>query len=95
MATVGISLAPRADGAAAALGTNPRTENKSSSGVSVATTMVAVASDYWYIAPLGNVWAVFGSAPTAVAGSGFLLLAGVPYYFKATIGDKCAVIDAS
>ncbi len=42
----------------------------------------------------GNVWAKFGSSPTAAAGSDWLLVDGVSYDFVVRPGDKVAIIDA-
>lgn len=42
----------------------------------------------------GDVWVKFGSAPTAAAGSDWLILEGQTRDFKVAKGTKVAVIDA-
>lgn len=50
---------------------------------------------YWIITALGNVWVAFGTNPTAVAGTHYLVPAGATRDWAAKPGQKCAVVDAS
>ena len=95
MSKVGITLAYRGDENVPALRTDLISTNAAitSSAVSQQTTISAEDSQYWMITTDGTIWINFGTNPTAIAGSGFMLWAGT-YYFQAKIGDKCAVIDA-
>jgi hypothetical protein len=49
---------------------------------------------FWSVtASGGNVWVLFGSNPTAVAESGYLILDGQTREFGAKSSQKVAVID--
>lgn len=50
---------------------------------------------YWIITALGNVWVTFGTSPTAVAGTSYLVAAGTTRDWAAKAGQMAAVIDAS
>lgn len=50
---------------------------------------------YWQVtASGGDIWAKFGSNPTAAAEEGFLILDGTTREFGAAPTQKCAVVDA-
>jgi len=67
------------------------------SGASSATgTLAGADGQYWYIdvlASSGNAWVQFATAPTAAAGSDFLLVEGQHYEFSARAGQKMAYIN--
>ena len=65
-----------------------------SSGTSQASTATATASrNYVRIGTSANVYLAFGTAPTAVTATGYLLLAGTSEVFRVPDGWKVAVID--
>lgn len=50
---------------------------------------------FWAVTTTGDIWVRFGTNPTAVAGEGYLLLAGTTSYFSVTgSAEKIAVKDA-
>ena len=72
------------------------TETITSSGISQASTDVAVApqTEFWIITVSGGpVWVHFAAAPVAVVGTEWLILDGQTREFSCTAGDKVAVID--
>ena len=69
-----------------------------SSGTSAASTIAAAKADglVWSVTATSNVFVAFGASPTAVSGSGHLVLAGQTRDFSVTAaGEKIAVKDAS
>lgn len=97
MATVGIALTTRVVSDIGILSANPSAnEALTSSGVHAESVSVASGQDsFWIVTALGNVWAVFGAAPVATVGGGYLLSAGCTYVFKAVAGHKLSVLDAT
>lgn len=95
MATVCVALVQLAEGMKEVIRSTPiAAEAITPSGTSQLSATAAGDGEYWYISTTGDVWVKFGSAATAAAGDDFLLPAGSIYHVKATLGDKCAVIDA-
>lgn len=73
-------------------------ETITSSGASQATTIAAGSlpgqDEFWCVTAVGGaVWAKFAAAPVAAAGDTWLCPDGVPTWFRATPGNKVAVID--
>lgn len=70
-------------------------ETKTSSGTSQSTTFAAQNDETFVriVSSGGNVWVTFGESPTAVSGTGTLILDEYPDIFKLRKGDKIAVID--
>lgn len=96
MATVSVVNTYRAQGDVAVLYPTPiAKETLTSSGTNAVSTSVALASSFWAITPLGNVWVKFGTAPVASAGNDFLCPAGITSLFAGVAGHKVAVIDAT
>ena len=98
MATVNIKFFKPAllQGAAALMSTNSSTidETLTSSPVSQSTTNSATGTNYArVVASGGNVWLKFGTNPTAVTGTGHLLIEGIPEFFYVENGFKVAVVD--
>lgn len=107
MATVGVALTsvsnkassglnavmPSADAAATGSATI------ASSAVSQQVSSVVCPDDgrqhYWIITALGNVWVTFGTNPTAVAGTTYLVASGSTRDWAAKPGQMVALIDAT
>lgn len=95
MAKVCVALVQLAEGMKEVIRSAPITsELITSSGTSQLSTTAAGSGEYWMVSTTGDIWIKFGSAATAAAGDDYLLPAGSIYHVKATLGDKCAVIDA-
>ncbi|MGO4316707.1 hypothetical protein [Agrobacterium sp. MCAB5] len=105
MATVGIALSAISNKASSGLNAvmpvadaNATASATVTSSASSQSPSVTVPSDgkqyYWSITASGNnVWVTFGSSPTAVAGTTWLIVDGTTCDFAASAGQKCAVID--
>lgn len=106
MATVGIALSAVSNTASSGLNAvMPVADANAAASAAVTSSgtsqspSVTTPSDgkqyYWIItASGGNVWVTFGSNPTAVAGTTYLIVDGTTRDFAASAGQKCAVIDA-
>lgn len=79
--------------------TPPFHETIASSGASQQSASTAPAtakaSLLWQITALGSIWVKFGTNPTAVAGSDYLIASGQTREFDAKPSHKCAIIDAT
>ncbi|KAA3504602.1 hypothetical protein DXM27_05150 [Rhizobium rhizogenes] len=105
MATVGIAVSAVSNKASSGLNAvmpvpdaNAAASAAVTSSASSQTASVTAPSDgkqyYWIItASGGNVWVTFGSNPTAVAGTTYLIVDGTTRDFAASAAQKCAVID--
>lgn len=97
MATVAVAFTLAMDGPAPVVAAVPGSvQSITSSGTSAASTITAGNDEICQItATGGNVWVKFGSAPTAAAGSDYLILDGQTREFGfVPPGAKVAVIDA-
>lgn len=98
MATVGIAFAAAMDGTAPVLAGQPiASEAVTSSAASQQATSTAPASPSVcsITSSGGAIWVAFGTNPTAVAGTGYLIPDGATREFgRLAPGWKVAVIDA-
>lgn len=97
MATVAVAFARTMDGPSPVIACIPNAVQSITSGASSTASTITAGNDVQCQITVtgGNVWVKFGAAPTAAAGSDYLILDGQTREFGMIApGHKVAVIDA-